>query len=305
VSLSDNPYSLDTDYQTATADFVATSGRVGLAPLSNQAGRACLFKNSSGQFSLAQVDGNGNQLVSPVSPTGGSLNVYTGQTTPISSSQFGALAMGRQTINSTVTYQPLAIDSQGALIVAGGPKPSFRCIVKGVTCGTNVVLVSIINGGSNYLRLANINVYVPSLGTVAVNGGSIIGITGTTTTTTYYPLFCELYRITSHAKGTSTTTLSPVPCDSSDTLDPAITVYSLSTISASTGLLHRRDALQCTNTGVEYYRTICSTEKNITCRPGEGIALVCVSNGNVPANNSNGYATASVDVGVTFTQAVA
>lgn len=303
--MPNQPFTLlyDATGTPVTSAFAPVTGRPNTASYATQGGVVCLGSDYAGKSQTPKVDAQGMQYVVAQTPSGAPQLVYTGQPAPTPGNQYGVVAMARQTIGSNVTYQPLVVDSGGALVTAGGPKATFRSTITGVSCANGKVLLSIVNGGVNYVRIANINIYVPSQGTVTQNGGTILGLSGTTSVTNYYPLFCEMYRIATHNKGTSTTAMVPVACDTSDAFNSAITVYSNSTIGERLGLLHRRDALQATLTGTEYYRVICGTEKNVCCRPGEGVAVVCVSSGTIAANTNNGTATASVDVSVTFSEA--
>lgn len=244
-----------------------------------------------------KVDSAGTQYVTAVGAGGATIPVYTGQLAPISAAnQVGSLMFGRQDGPSPSDYQPLLIDAVGAVAVSSLNKPTFRAVVKGVTCSTNLVLLSLMNGStSKILRIASILVYVPPQG--SATGGNIISIG---TSTTYYPLFCELYRISAQSKG-SGTVVGPIAADSGDILDTGVTVYSQSTTTGTT-LLYRRDAIPCTMSGQPWYNPT-RDEKAVVVRPSEGVSLVCTSNGTIASGTTT--TVASVDVVFTFTLAAA
>lgn len=296
MGFSDNPYGIDTDYSATTGDFAPTSGRVNAQPAANQAGRAVLFRDPSGVLSLANVDAQDNLFVNPVNPAGGSLQKFAGQPSGATTTQYGTLVMGRMDMPSPATYQPISIDMTGAINVHPKSKATFNAIQTGVTCAANKSLFSLYNGGSMVLRIQKVWVYSPPQST----SGALLGQAGST----YIPLIAEMRRIGGHTRGTSTASPSVATSDTADSFDTGITVYSNATLSgASAAAYHRQDILVTTITGQPFWGRSDANAKVLVIRPGEGFSVTCLSSGAIASGG--GTTTASVDVEVQLTQAIA
>ena len=292
----DNPYSIDTDYNATSGDFAPTSGRNNATPASNQAGRVVLFRDPSGLLSLANVDAQDNLFVNPVNPKGGALQVFTGQASGATTTQYGNLVMGRMDMPSPATYQAMSIDMTGALNVHPKSKATFNLIQTSVTCAAGKSLFSFYNGGSMVIRVQRIWVYSPPQNT----SGSLLGSSGTT----YYPLIAEMRRISGHVKGTSTATPSISTSDTADTFDANCTAYSNATLTgAAAAAYHRQDVLTTTTSGQAFWGRSDANAKVLVIRPGEGFSVTCISNGTIASGS--GTTTATVDVEVQITQASA
>jgi hypothetical protein len=293
----ENPYSIDQDYSATTSDFAATSGRVGVAPATVQAGRAALFKGPTGLFSLAGVDSNGNLQVNNVNPAGNALQVYTGQASPAAASQFGSLSMARMDLPAPSNYQAMTLDPTGALQVHPKSKSTFHVLQNGVACAAARSLISVVNKGTSFIRLQRLWIYQPPQSTSS-------NLLGLGSGASYYPLIVEIRRITGHASGGSTSTPTWASSDSADTPDANVTMYSNATISgAATAAYHRQDVLITTATGTPFFGRGDQNEKVLVLRPGEGFSVTCISSGAISAGSGTNQVTASVDIEMTLTQA--
>lgn len=296
----DSLYSVEQDWQSALGTFAPVTGRVGLAPASAQGGPVVLCVDSTtGKLRPLNTDANGNLQAVQVTASGLPLTVTGGASPGALSTQTGVLMFGRQDSPAPAAYQPLIIDGVGALQVHAKSKPTHRAVLAGVVTALNKPLLSVFNGSaSQFIRIQNIALYIPQQSIQ----GTLLG----SSTVTYYPVYCEVRRITGHAVRTGasvSTTLSCVTSDSADTLDAGVTVMSNAVLSGlATAAYYRGDANN-NGMGAEWYQRSDVNAKTLVLRPGEGMAVVCASNGLVASGA--GTVQGAIDVGVAFTQAAA
>ena len=292
--MSDTPLIYDWSGAPVAAAYAPVTGRPNQAiNTTAQGGILTLGVDAGGVARSPRVDANGSQYVVPTNPAGSAAQVYSAQLAPAAGSQYG---MARQDSPAPSTYYPMNLDMQMSLNVHHKSKPTFRAIAPGVSCAANKSLVSLIyaSTGTMVLRLNECVIYVPPGG----GSGSLLG----SSSVTYYPIICELRRITAATGGTS---ITPVSGDTADILATGVTVSSGATAGTTVNTFHRQDAVVTTGTGLPWYGRGDQNEKTYLIRPGEGFTVTCVSTGTINAASGSGTTTASVDVEMTFTQAVA
>lgn len=263
-----------------------------------QGGMVCLGADANGVARVPRVDSFGTQYVAAASPAGTPAQVYTGQPTPAVTSQYGNLSMVRQDAAAPATFQPMLADPAGNLYVHHRSKPTFRSVIRAVSTAANKYLAVLVNAASAsmVLRLTEVTIYVPP-------GGYAGGLLGASAAV-YYPLICELYRVNA-ANVSAGTNIAATPCDTGDTLATGVTVLSAPSISSSVAALFRNDAVAMTGTGENFYQRDDPNNKSICIRPGEAVALICVSSGTVTGPGGNTINNVPVDIGLVFTQAIA
>lgn len=245
---------------------------------------------------IPKVDASGTQYVTSTTPSGGSALYYTGQAAPAATAQYGNVIMARQDQPGPSSFYPLNLDMDMALNVHLKSKATFRAIATSVSAAQNKSMFSLINGGTSVLRLQEVQIYVPPSG---YNGGSSLLVASSTT---YYPLICELRRITTATGGTAVT---PAPCDTQDPALNAVSCTTGATVGTAVNTLHRQDAVQTTNAGIVWYGRADVNEKTMVIRPGEGFSVTCASSGTILNSSGSATTTAACDLVVIFTQAVA
>lgn len=247
---------------------------------------------------IPRVDASGTQYVAQTNPAGGSALYAGGQPPGALASQYGTLMMARQDLPAPSAMVPLTADMTGALNVHPKSKQTFRAIAAGVSCAANKSLFSLIyaNSGTQVLRINEISIYVPPSG--SSGGGGLLG----SSSTAYYPVICELRRITTATGGTAVT---PVSGDTADVLTSGIGCATGAAVSATVSTWHRADAVISTSTGLAWFARLDPNEKTFVLRPGEGFSITCVSSGVIISSSGSGTTTAVADLEVVFTQALA
>lgn len=251
---------------------------------------------------IPKVDAYGTQYVATANPAGNPAQVYTGQAVGATTTQYGGLTMLRQDAPTPAAFVPMIADGVGSLQVHAKSKQTFRAIAAGVTCAAGKSIFSMVyaNTGTMILRLNEAIVYVPPSG--SSTSGSLLGISGGSSST-YYPLICELRRISTASGGTA---IIPVSSDSADSLTSGLSCATGATVGSTINTYHRQDAVVSTGTGLPWYgRYDPGNEKTFVMRPGEGFSITVISNGTINNANGSGTTTAVVDIELVFTQAPA
>lgn len=288
--MSDSPFTVPV-FGSSTQAPVAASALAGATLPATPAGVVGVGSDYAAQprAQLVRVDAAGN-MSTLASGAGGNPGTYqSGVNVTAASAVSGQIAMGLYNL----TPLPLSLDANGGLQTVNTPKATLRAIATGVTCATNKALLSVSNGSGAMLRISHLYINVPGAGA----SGALLG----QGSSTYYPLYCELWRVSGVTGGSS---LPLLPSDTAVTAASGVTAAAAPTVGARQATLHRRDAIPSSNTNSSWYQVLCSTEQNILLRPGEAVAVVCVSNGTI-TTSSGSTGTASVDVACTFTQASA
>ena len=255
------------------------------------------FKNPSGLITQANVDANGNLITVAYGPGGAPTSVWGGAAPPTLSAQGGPLIMARQDMPTPASFEPVLVDQLGSVQAHLKSKVTFRSILAQVAAATNKVLFSVYNGSTTgmVLRVQEVSLYI----TPQSVGGTLLG----SSSIIYYPVYCQMHRITGHAAQTGSTTMAYVASDTSDTIDPNVTLFSNAAVTGlATQPFHRGDANN-SGAGRSWYGRGDVNEKTLVIRPGQGAAIVCVSNGIIA--NGTGTQVAAVDVEVVITQAPA
>jgi hypothetical protein len=296
---ADAPILYDWSGAPVASAYAPITGRPGTALPSPAGGMVALGSDyaTTPKAQVPHVDSNGTMYVQAASPTGASAYVYTGQTPTAAAAQYGPLTMGRQD-TPTPGYQPLTFDMNGNLYVHPRSKTTARAIVRQVTTAANKYLAVVVNGSAStvVLRLYEINIYCTPGGTA----GSLLG----SSNSAYYPLICEIYRV-SASSVTAGTTVTPSMCDTADTLATGVSVMSSPTISSYVTSLYKADAYISVLTGTNFYARRDANEKSLVMRPGEGMAVICMSSGTLSSAAGGTTSNAPVDVTFVFTQAPA
>lgn len=250
---------------------------------------------SSPKAQVPKVDAYGTQYVSVATPSGNPSQVYTGQASPAAANQYGNLNMLRMDTPAPSVFNPALSDMLGSMHVHHRSKPTGRVVVAGIACGQNKNLFALVNNSTMVVRLNEMNIYIPPSGLA----GS--GLLGGSNNVTYYPVICQIHRITSASGGT---TLTPAMTDSNDTLASGIVALSSpTTVSSVVSVFHRQDAYISTISGLPFFFRSDQNEKNMVMRPGEGLAIMCMSSGTINNASGSGTTTAAADIVVVFTQA--
>lgn len=247
---------------------------------------------------IPKVDAFGTLYTSSANPGGGSSQFYTGQPSPVATMQYGDLTMMRQDAPAPSKMVPFNADMNGNLNVHIKSKPTFRIIAPSITCAANKVLLTLTNASTStmIIRLNEVSIYVPPSGSV---GSGLLG----STNVTYYPVICELRRITTASGGAA---LSLATTDTTDSLAAGVACLSSpTTVSAAVSTFHRQDAYISTISGLPFFYRPDQNEKSLVLRAGEGLAVVCVSSGTINNANGTGTTTAAVDIVMVCTQAPA
>lgn len=292
---ADAPLLYDWSGAPAAAANAPITGRPGQALNSTaQGGMVSLAVDASGVARVPRVDSNGLASVVPQTPSGAPLNVYSGQASPATTAQYGSLIFGRQDVPTPSSYAAATMDPTGALNVHPKSKMTWRLVQAGITLGTNVVLAAIYNGSSMVLRVNDCAIMIPPA------GGTGAALLGQSSGLSYYPVYCEIRRVPSYGGGAAA---NMVAMDTNDSLPTGITAAIKPTsIGAAAATLHRQDAYLTNVTGLPFYARGDATGKTIVVRPGDGICIICLSNGTVNSTSAGGgTVTASADLLMTMT----
>lgn len=269
----DNLYGVDLDYSASAGTYAATSGRIGSAAATVQAGRVALGYDPNQLLAPFRFDAGGNVRMASSNPAGGSTYLYNGQTPPSAAGQYGQQIMALQPLPTPV-YMPLTLDPLGALNVHEKSKATARYILPTTAGGAaGKSMFSLVNGStSQVVRVQQVNIQTPYTYTT---GGTLLGLSSPTNTSIV--MLHEMRRITGHtSKGSSTVAVGYGLADSQDSVDTAIVAYSNATLSGAAGTpFHRADANS--PSGLPWYLRGDSNQKTLLLRPGEGMSINTIS----------------------------
>jgi hypothetical protein len=299
---ADAPILYDWSGAPVAAAYAPITARPGTALPSPAGGMVALGSDygSTPKAQIPHVDTTGSLYVVPTNPVGAASQVYSGQAPGALTTQYGTLGMMRGDSPNPSQYLPFLADPNGNLATTVRPYSTFRSIIRQVATGANKYLAVVTNASASavVLRVTEVTIYVPPSGA----SGALLS----STNVTYYPLICEIYRVPV-ASVTAGTTISPISCDTADLLSPAVVVSSSPTISSYTSSLYRADAYAYIMTGENFYQQDNLNDKALVIRPGEGIAIICISSGTL--NNSiggqNPTTNTPADIQILMTQASA